>query len=67
MLCPECHGKHWILANGTTTPCPECGGIGEIHCCEGLTVQPECFRFQLSVKVSNPSEAVYIFEDSLQR
>ena len=21
-------------------PCPECGGAGEIHCCEGLQVQP---------------------------
>jgi DnaJ-class molecular chaperone len=36
MLCPRCHGKQ--LLDGR--PCPECGGFGVVHCCEGLTEQP---------------------------
>ena len=41
MLCPRCYGTHVVLVNGQPIPCPECGGIGEIHCCDGLTEQPE--------------------------
>lgn len=22
-------------------PCPECSGVGEIHCCDGLQEQPD--------------------------
>jgi hypothetical protein len=40
MLCPVCHGRHLVEVAGTVRPCPECGGMGEIHCCEGLQVQP---------------------------
>ena len=39
MLCRTCHGHHWIIRNSQMQPCPECGGIGEIHCCDGLTAQ----------------------------
>jgi hypothetical protein len=29
MICSFCHG------NSTFPPCPECGGCGFLHCCEG--------------------------------
>lgn len=41
MLCPRCYGTHVALVNGQRLPCPECGGLGEIHCCDGLTEQPD--------------------------
>jgi hypothetical protein len=41
MLCHRCHGQHWIIRAGQMCPCPECGGLGEIHCCEGLIAQRE--------------------------
>lgn len=41
MLCPRCHGTHLILENRQPIPCPECQGMGEIHCCDGLQEQPE--------------------------
>lgn len=41
MLCPRCHGTHYVLANGQRMPCPECGGVGEINCCDGLMEQPD--------------------------
>ena len=41
MLCPRCHGTHVIVEAGQPRPCPECQGMGEIHCCDGLTEQPD--------------------------
>ena len=41
MLCSCCHGRHFVIQGGQVAPCPECGGMGEIHCCDGLTAQPE--------------------------
>ena len=41
MVCHQCHGQHWVIRAGQMCPCPECGGVGEIHCCEGLVVQQE--------------------------
>ena len=41
MLCPRCHGSHYVLANGQRLPCPECGGLGELNCCDGLMEQPD--------------------------
>jgi hypothetical protein len=41
MLCPRCHGTHVILVNGSRLPCPDCQGVGEIHCCDGLQEQPD--------------------------
>jgi hypothetical protein len=35
MLCPACFGKP--LAG---RPCPECGGYGVVHCCEGDSARP---------------------------
>ena len=41
MLCPWCHGKGVAgLEGGRQAPCPECGGCGLVHCCEGLREQP---------------------------
>ena len=42
MLCPRCYGKHVVLLSGSWMPCPECAGIGELHCCDGLLEQGEC-------------------------
>ncbi len=42
MLCPRCYGKHVVLLSNSWTPCPECAGIGELHCCDGLREQEEC-------------------------
>jgi len=39
MLCPNCHGRHLITSMRGVRPCPECGGAGEIHCCEGMQSQ----------------------------
>jgi hypothetical protein len=41
MLCPRCHGTHVIVVNGQRRPCPDCQGMGEIHCCDGLQEQPD--------------------------
>ena len=41
MLCPICHGTRYVLVDGCRRPCPECGGFGEIHCCDGLAEQPD--------------------------
>jgi hypothetical protein len=45
MLCPRCYGKHVVLVNGSRIPCPECAGVGELHCCDGLREQEECPLF----------------------
>jgi len=42
MICPECFGRRLASATGVVLPCPECGGTGTVHCCEGLQAQPEC-------------------------
>jgi hypothetical protein len=42
MLCPRCYGKHVVLMNGSRIPCPECAGVGALHCCDGLREQAEC-------------------------
>lgn len=41
MLCPHCHGTRFLIADGQRLPCPDCAGMGEIHCCDGLTEQPD--------------------------
>jgi hypothetical protein len=41
VLCNYCHGKHLVIVRGCVQPCEECGGMGEIHCCEGLQEQPD--------------------------
>jgi hypothetical protein len=41
MLCSHCHGRHVTFVDGQVRPCEECGGLGEVHCCEGLQAQPE--------------------------
>jgi hypothetical protein len=44
MLCPSCHGQHWVIRGDQMVPCPECGGMGEIHCCDGLTAEMDPFE-----------------------
>lgn len=55
MRCEYCHGGGKILVQlprikgyggrghkpVDLVPCPECGGSGKTHCCEGLMEQPE--------------------------
>ena len=45
MLCPRCHGSHYVLTSGRPLPCPECGGVGELNCCDGLMEQPDSAGF----------------------
>lgn len=40
MLCPVCHGRRFIAGVKDCRPCPECGGFGDVHCCDGLQTQP---------------------------
>lgn len=47
MICPTCDGKHFVREDYLVLPyevrgvvaavvlCPDCGGHGRIHCCEG--------------------------------
>jgi hypothetical protein len=46
MLCPICHGTRIVAVDGIKLPCPECGGYGEIHCCDGLAEQPDTLGTQ---------------------
>jgi|GEM_PF-3297001 len=55
MLCPRCYGKHVVTFNGSRIPCPECAGIGELHCCDGLREQEDC-------PVASPSSASSKFQ-----
>lgn len=57
MICERCHGTGFVhqsrlarlddmavARNGMieeTIPCPDCGGCGTGHCCDGLREQPE--------------------------
>ncbi len=53
MNCPTCYGIGELLVDKDGRPvsrlrdaasmiaCPECGGCGKIHCCEGERAQPE--------------------------
>lgn len=42
MLCPRCYGKRVVVLSGSRIPCPECAGVGELHCCDGLREQDDC-------------------------
>ena len=61
MLCPRCYGKHTIMLNGSRIPCPECAGIGELHCCDGLREQdcpiPESPKLPVSGSKSKMDES----------
>lgn len=49
MICPTC----WGLGDNNIIyefkPCPDCGGTGIIHCCEGNQCQPEHLSAQKEV------------------
>jgi len=36
MRCNFCDGIGIIFSQSQTLPCPECGGYGVAHCCDGL-------------------------------
>ena len=46
MLCPTCHGNTTVLIRDESNRligvryCPDCGGCGVVHCCEGDQCQP---------------------------
>ena len=52
VLCERCHGKGVTQTASTCgtvrAPCPECGGCGILHCCEGLIEQPSPPPHQVS-------------------
>lgn len=56
MLCSSCHGQHVIIRAGQMMPCPECGGMGGIHCCDGLTAQPEPEEYRCATGDRNEEE-----------
>jgi DnaJ-class molecular chaperone len=48
MICPTCHGEHYLVLpyaqHGlvmAVVPCPDCGGHGRVHCCDGQRAQPD--------------------------
>jgi hypothetical protein len=57
MICQFCQGQRLIQVRGRVQPCEECGGKGEIHCCEGLQTQPEKCGIELLPKPSKPQVA----------
>jgi hypothetical protein len=59
MLCSCCHGQHFVIRAGQMLPCPECGGIGEIHCCDGLTAQPDFDAPACSAQASDTESTPY--------
>jgi len=58
MLCGRCHGQHFIFFAGQTFPCPECGGVGEVNCCDGLMVQTLVSERELADNAVNDHPAV---------
>lgn len=43
MRCESCQGRGWIVRRRDNywVYCPDCGGSGVTHCCEGDRAQPE--------------------------
>ena len=56
MVCSHCHGRHWVIRAGQMYPCPECGGLGAVHCCEGLVAEPEPLA-PVCATVAEPAQA----------
>lgn len=68
MICETCHGQHyvdyWVELRGSGLehphyvlswkPCPDCGGHGVSHCCDGLCEQPDSD----SILYQSPTRAV---------
>ena len=66
MVCHSCHGQHWVLRSGQMMPCPECGGLGEIHCCEGLVAQQESSDFDYPVTSFSAEETLCLLPSALR-
>ncbi len=56
MLCDRCQGKCVFFTEGKPQPCEECGGMGIVHCCEGLQAQPEAEAAQGSNRPATGGE-----------
>src|SRR5436305_10806888 len=41
MICEACHGQRVVKRGGRLQPCEACGGSGVVHCCDGLSEQPD--------------------------
>ena len=41
MICEACHGQRLVKRGGRMQPCEACGGSGVVHCCDGLSEQPD--------------------------
>ena len=52
MICPFCQGKRLLKVRGQPQPCVECGGKGEVHCCEGLQSQPDDCEIDLPPRLA---------------
>ena len=57
MICEACHGQQ------TYPPCPECGGCGIAHCCDGLV---ECPSSETTTASSKPGLDQYKFSSLKQ-
>jgi len=66
MLCSTCYGQHWVIRAGQPIPCPECGGLGEIHCCDGLIAQSACAE-RLAGEVPRHVESTKLSQRSFDR
>lgn len=66
MICQTCHGDPrfrvtylpWTGGEVWSLSCPECGGCGITHCCEGLREQPEAEKGFLDIRFKNVSKPV---------
>lgn len=50
MVCPICHGTRLAPGANPPRPCAGCHGMGEIHCCDGLVVQPGYEEESVSIR-----------------
>lgn len=57
MMCYRCYGKHWVQCDGSMVPCPECSGMGGLHCCDGLTEQTTCESSSQSTTTSETTSS----------
>ncbi len=47
-------------------PCPECGGLGEVHCCDGLVAQQDSSDFDYTVSPLSTEETLCLLPSSMR-
>ena len=60
MRCNLCNGSGMRPSPGGLAPCPECGGCGVAHCCDGLVACGEVegdVRFDRATKPSDATQS----------